>query len=114
MVDQVNQNQSLPKASYVIRKGDTLSTISKATGINIFDLAKDNNIKDVNKIKAGDTISLNYHPEEWETINGHEMNEIMPNPSDQVEYFARMDAHTQARYDKVAKDGAQKHIDTKW
>ena len=38
---------------YKIKKGDTLSAISKKLGISVADLAKANNIKDVNKIYAG-------------------------------------------------------------
>lgn len=38
---------------YKVRSGDTLTTISKATGIPIWMLAKDNDIKDINKISTG-------------------------------------------------------------
>ena len=57
---------------------------------------------------------FNYHPEDWETINGPEMNEMYPNPADQVRFFEEMDEATQERYDAVVRDGAQAHIDTKW
>ena len=99
---------------YHIRQGDTLNTISKATGIPVSILAKDNNIQDINKIQTGQVINLNYHPESWETINGEEMNSFMPNPADQEAYFEEMDGRTQSRYEQVDRDGAQKHIDTKW
>jgi LysM repeat protein len=99
---------------YTVRQGDTLTTISKATKIPISILAKDNNILDVNKIQAGQTIMLNYHPESWETINGEEINTFMPNPADQEDFFAEMDGRIQSHYEQVATDGAQKHIDTVW
>lgn len=42
------------------------------------------------------------------------MNGFLPNPADQVAYFEQMDEYTQKRYEQVANDGAQKHLDTKW
>jgi len=44
--------------SYKINKGDTLSAISKKTGLSIQQIAKQNNIKDVNKIRAGASLNL--------------------------------------------------------
>ena len=99
---------------YTVRQGDTLSTISKATKIPVWVLAQDNNIQDANKIQAGQVIDLNYHPESWEKINSDEMNSFMPNHADQKAYFEEKDGATQFLYEQVARDGAQKHIDTKW
>lgn len=113
-VDKADNNKYPVSVNYTVRKGDNFSTISKATGIPISILAKDNNIIDINKIKIGQVLVFNYHPESWETINGSEMNEWMPNPADQDAYFEQMDRATEMRYQRVAKDGAQKHIDTKW
>ena len=42
------------------------------------------------------------------------MNEWMPNHADQVRYFEEMDAYTKYKYETVNRDGAQKHINTKW
>lgn len=99
---------------YTVRSGDTLNTISKATGIPISILAKDNNLKNPDKIQTGQVIDLRYHPEDWEAVNSDEMNAIMPNPADQERYFEEMDAYTKNRYETINRDGAQKHIDTKW
>ncbi len=103
--------------AYTIRKGDNLDTISKATGIPVSILAKDNNIKNTNLIKAGETIFLNYHPEPDEAFNSAEMNEMFPNMDDQARYFEEMDRYTTNRYETVNNYGAQeyvkKHIDTK-
>lgn len=109
-----NKDSYPVSVKYHIRQGDTLNTISKATGIPVSILAKDNNIKDVNKIQTGQVIDLNYHPEAWETINNPELNKFMPNPADQQEYFTEMDGATQYRYEQIDRDGAQKHIDTNW
>ena len=43
-------------ATYTIKPGDTLSEIAKVLGTTISQLAKDNNITDVNKITAGDVL----------------------------------------------------------
>jgi|TARA_R110000823_G_C15793533_1_gene486400 LysM repeat protein len=45
--------------SYTIKKGDTLSQISKTTKIPVTRLKSLNNIKDANKIKAGKKLQLN-------------------------------------------------------
>lgn len=52
-----NQEVEVPTA-YVIQKGDTLGKIAKMTGMSVQDIAKMNNIKDVNKIYAGATLKL--------------------------------------------------------
>ncbi len=104
--------------NYKIRRGDTLETISKATGIPISILAKDNNIKDVNKIGTGEVIVLRYHPDDSESFNSPEMNEMFPNLNDQADYFDRVDAERKDHYSRIAQIGAQeynaKHLDTKW
>lgn len=43
---------------YKIKSGDTLTKISKRLGVSIESLAKDNNIKDINKIIAGHTLDV--------------------------------------------------------
>ena len=111
-IDKTNNSDYPVSVKYTVRKGDNLTTISKATGIPIPYLAKDNNIKDVNKLTIGQLLTLNYHPEEWERINGSEMNELFPNPADQVAYFDNKDIVTKDKYERVARDGAQKHINT--
>lgn len=45
---------------YKIKAGDTLSKISKRTGLAIGDLAKNNNIKDINKIFVGQELNLDF------------------------------------------------------
>ena len=112
-------NSNYPvSVAYTIRKGDNLETISKATGIPVSILAKDNNIKDPNNIKAGESLWLNYHPEPDETFNSTEMNEMFPNMNDQARYFEEMDNYTTAKYNAATKEGAQeyvkKRLDTKW
>ena len=113
-IDKAGNGEYPVSVNYIVRKGDNLTTISKATGIPISTLAKDNNIKDVNKINIGQLLTLNYHPEKWEAINSYEMNEMYPNHADQVAFFEEMDLATEDRYNRVAKDGAQKHINTEW
>lgn len=44
--------------TYKIKKGDTLSEIAKKYGTTVSTLASINNIKDVNKIYAGDTLKI--------------------------------------------------------
>jgi len=46
------------RQSYRITRGKTLSDISKRTGVSVPDLARFNNISDVNNIRAGDTLRL--------------------------------------------------------
>ena len=43
---------------YVIKKGDTLSGIAKKFNTTVKELAKKNNIKNVNKIYAGDVLKI--------------------------------------------------------
>ena len=43
---------------YIIKQGDTLSAIAKANGTTVDELAKLNNISDVNLIQAGATLTL--------------------------------------------------------
>ena len=43
---------------YKIKKGDTLSAISRKLGISVKDLAAANKIKDVNKIQAGASLII--------------------------------------------------------
>ena len=47
-----------PKLSYAVRAGDTLSSIASDRGVTVNDLAKLNNIADINKIDIGQV--LNY------------------------------------------------------
>ena len=114
MANEIPSNDYPVNVKYTIRSGDTLNTISKATGIPVSILAKDNNLKNPDKIIAGQAIDLCYHPEDWEVINGAEMNEWMPNHADQVRYFEEMDAYTKDKYETINRDGAQKHINSKW
>ena len=43
---------------YKIKKGDTLSKISRNLGVSVKDLAKLNNITDINKIQAGKSLNI--------------------------------------------------------
>jgi len=45
-------------SSYKIKSGDTLSQIAKAKGTTVAALKKANNIKDVNKIRAGKNLTI--------------------------------------------------------
>lgn len=56
-INQMIQNDE--PGSYKVRKGDTLSRIAKKYGISVKDLAELNNIKDVNKIRQGQTLRYN-------------------------------------------------------
>lgn len=53
-----NEQAMTKPETYTIKRGDTLSKISKQTGISISELASMNDIEDVNKIKAGQSIVL--------------------------------------------------------
>jgi len=52
-----NQEVQQPKTR-TIAKGDTLSKISKETGVSVADLVKLNNIENPDRIRAGDTLIL--------------------------------------------------------
>lgn len=53
---------SLHAATYTIQPGDTLSSISSKTGMSIQEIMAVNEIKDANKIIAGNTLSLTSLP----------------------------------------------------
>jgi murein DD-endopeptidase MepM/ murein hydrolase activator NlpD len=53
-----DQDEVKRPASRVIKKGDTLSHISRDTGVSIADLVKLNNIKNPDRIRIGDTLVL--------------------------------------------------------
>ena len=53
-----DQDEVKRPASRVIKQGDTLSKISRETGVSIADLVKLNNIKNPDRILAGDTLVL--------------------------------------------------------
>ena len=60
-VVQAKVNELMSKRNeifYVIKKGDTLSGIAKKFHTTVKELARKNNIKDVNKIYAGDVIKI--------------------------------------------------------
>ena len=113
-INEASNREYPVSVTYTVKKGDDLTTISKATGIPISILANDNGIENINEIYTGQKLTLNYHPEEWEAINSDIMNERYPNHADQVAFFEEMDRATEDRYNRVAKDGAQKHINTEW
>lgn len=45
-------------ADYTVQAGDTLTKIAKAHGTSVSELAKQNGIKDINKIEIGQELSL--------------------------------------------------------
>lgn len=58
---QAKVNELMAKRNeirYVIKKGDTLSGIAKKFNTTVKELARKNNIKDVNKIYAGDVLKI--------------------------------------------------------
>ena len=112
--NKIDKPNTLPRAEYIVRPGDNLTIISKATGIPISILAKDNQLKDPNLLYAGQKLIFQYHPEPEESFNSPEMNAMYPNPADQKAYFEKEDAYTQMRYNQIVEDGAQKHINSKW
>ena len=96
---------------YEIRKGDNLTLISKATGISIYDLSKDNGIKNQDSINAGDTIFFKRHPEKWEAINSPELNEMTDGNFDWQEGILRdLEDADLLRYRKVADFGAKDYL----
>ena len=54
--------------TYKIKKGDTLSSISRNLGISVKDLAKANKIADVNKIQAGASLTIPSKPSSVERV----------------------------------------------
>lgn len=50
---------SASAASYLIERGDTLTSIAREFGVSVRDIAVQNDIKDVNKIYAGATLEIN-------------------------------------------------------
>lgn len=50
---------SASAASYLIERGDTLTSIAREFGVSVRDIAIQNDIKDVNKIYAGATLEIN-------------------------------------------------------
>ena len=108
-IEDSNNNYPVSVA-YTVRKGDTLDKISKASGIPISILVKDNGIKNPDEILIGQPIWLNYHPESWESFNSKEMNEMFPNMNDQAIYFEQMDAETAQKYNQINTMGAQEYV----
>lgn len=49
---------SASAANYVIQRGDTLTSIAREFGVSIGSIAEQNNIANVNKIYAGDTLTI--------------------------------------------------------
>lgn len=66
---------------YLIQKGDTLSKIAKRNNTTVSELAKLNNIKNVNFIRAGDTLTLPGAEDDVEVIEA---------PSPYQDYFNRV------------------------
>ena len=114
MANKANKAQYPVSVEYTVRPGDTLSTIAKATKIPVSVLAQDNNIKNPDKIYTGQKLIFNYHPKESEAINSPEMNNIFPNHADQVYYNQEADGVIEFKYKEIARDGAQKHMNTEW
>ena len=54
--------------TYKIKKGDTLSSISRNLGISVKDLAKANKIADVDKIQAGASLTIPSKPSSVERV----------------------------------------------
>ena len=54
--------------SYKVKKGDTLSSISRNSGISVKDLVKANKIKDANKIQAGASLTIPSKPSSVERV----------------------------------------------
>ena len=54
--------------TYKIKKGDTLSSISRNLGISVKDLAKANKIEDVNKIQTGASLTIPSKPSSVERV----------------------------------------------
>lgn len=57
--NRATPSQSTTKQTYTIQKGDTLSHIAKQYGTTVDKLAKQNNIKDPNRIYPGQKIQIN-------------------------------------------------------
>lgn len=58
-VNQIIQEQSKPKyRTYVVKKGDTLTSIARLYGTTVQKIAADNNIKNVNLIYPGQVLKI--------------------------------------------------------
>lgn len=49
----------IPKDTYTVKAGDNLTTISRNLGVDMNELAKQNNIRNVNQINVGQTLNYN-------------------------------------------------------
>lgn len=52
------QTQTTEQVTYTVKKGDTLTKISKKFGVSIEEIAKKNNIKNINLIKVGQVLKI--------------------------------------------------------
>lgn len=52
------QTQTTEQVTYKVKKGDTLTKISKKFGVSIEEIAKKNNIKNINLIKVGQVLKI--------------------------------------------------------
>ena len=70
--------------NYKIKQGDTLSGISKQTGVSVADLAKANGISNPNKIYAGATIKIPSLTNSWGTKANPNTNSTHPNGQNNI------------------------------
>lgn len=56
--NNANNTNNANTKTYIIQRGDTLSSIAKKCNTTVSKIAKDNNIEDVNKIYAGQSIVI--------------------------------------------------------
>ena len=97
--------------AYKVQIGDNLGIISQAADIPISILQDDNKnkIKDINKINAGDTIFLQYHPKPEDAINSESMNEGF-SYLDQGYYLVEVEDEALERFHEVSEKGAQQYL----
>lgn len=69
IVKQVLSEKIINEETYVVRPGDSLSKIAKRFGVSVKDIANQNNISDINKIRVGATLKINAGGQSTQTGN---------------------------------------------
>ena len=79
MREDINRGLKMfAEGGYVVESGDTLSAISRREGLSVSEIAKMNDIKDVNKIYAGQTLRFEPKAEEAIALKAEQVKEAEP------------------------------------
>ena len=79
MREDINRGLKMfAEGGYVVESGDTLSAISRREGLSVSEIAEMNDIKDVNKIYAGQTLRFEPKAEEAIALKAEQVKEAEP------------------------------------